>query len=142
MALRDSLKAASVARAKTRTERVEVPGGTVEVRGMMAGDQYRIGEVQRDHGARRSMAMAVALCCFEPGSDRPIWSANDGADLEEVANLDPAIFEPLRIAALRVSGLSEDAKGAEGKADGSETSSTSSPSPASSGAARSKSGAR
>lgn len=140
MGLRDNLKAASVTEAKTRTRIVTVPGGDVEVRGLMSGDKIRVGEEQNAHGGRRALSLLVALCSFDPATGRPIWSANDGGDLEEVANLDSSIFDPLKEAGLELSGLADE--GAEGNAPSSATGSSSTSSPATSGGARSKSGAK
>lgn len=141
MGLREQIEAASAARAKTRRKLVDVPGGQVEVRGMTAGDQLRVGDEQNKHGAARSTRLMVALSAYEPGSDAPLWNPNDGADLEKLSGLDPEVFDPLRDAALEMSGLAAPAEGAEGNGSAA-TKSDSSSSPESSAAAPRRSGAK
>lgn len=141
MGLREQIEAASAARAKTRRKLVDVPGGQVEVRGMTAGEQLRVGHEQNQHGPVRATRLMVALTAYEPGSDVPLWNPNDGADLEKVSALDADVFDPLRDAAEEVSGLAAPAEGAEGNASSAPTKSSSSSSPASLEAEPSPSGA-
>lgn len=106
MGLRNQINEASAARAKTRRKLVTLPSGlVVEMRGMMAGDQLRLGMEQNERGAGRAMPLAIALCAFDPQSGEQVYNPNHGPDLLEIGALDPEVFDPLRDAALEVSGL-------------------------------------
>lgn len=114
MSLRDSILSAS----DLVTELVEVPewGVTVEVRGMSAADRTALIDRASDSGGKLNTSILypamVLACSYDPDTGERVFQPGDESAIGEKAGL---AVERVVQAAMRASGLSEEAADTSGE---------------------------